>query len=244
MIDERGFTQSEYDPCLLWKILPNGSRLTCVIYVDDGISSDDGSAGADTELEAINKRFKIMIKDASFFLGNNIDCHSRTRVTLSSRAYVGLQRMADRCLPTHGAPSPTSTPCGKNIVKDYEGAVEQRLAATSTASSTSGAATLREEYPSKVGALIYCVPASRLDSAYAIGMLARCLTFLTAAMNSAADHCLAYLRQHSEVGLTYDASCDRPDLHAYSDSDWSTSHSISGLVILYCGAAVGYGSKR
>ena len=63
-------------------------------------------------------------------------------------------------------------------------------------------------------------------------------------MDAAADRCLTYLRQHDRVGITYDASCTRPELHAYSDSDWSTSHSTSGWVILYCGAAVGYGSKR
>ena len=89
-----------------------------------------------------------------------------------------------------------------------------------------------------------CAPASWLDNAYAIGVLARCLTFPTASMDAAANHCLAYLHQHPDVGLTYDASCFRPELHAYSDSDWSTSHSTSGWVILYCGAAVGYGSKR
>ena len=82
MLEERRFTQSQYDPCLLWKILPNGSRMTCVVYVDDGISSDDGSVEADVELEAINARFKILIKLAAFFLGNNIECHSPHMVTL------------------------------------------------------------------------------------------------------------------------------------------------------------------
>ena len=42
------------------------------MYVDDGVSADDGSAAADDELEAINTQFNIIIKLASFFLGNNI----------------------------------------------------------------------------------------------------------------------------------------------------------------------------
>ena len=237
MIDERGFTQSQYDPCLLWKILSNGSRITCVIYVDDGISSDDGSTDADIELEAINTRFKILIKPASFFLGNNIDCLSPHRVKLSSRAYV--QRMTARYLRSPDECPAASTPCDRRIVEHYEDAVRRRRESIASAS-----VDLQKGYPSKVGALIFCVPASRLDCAYAIGVLARCLTFPTVAMDSAADRCLAYLRQHDDLGLTYDASCSRPELHAYSDSDWSTSHSTSGWVILYCGAAVGYGSKR
>ena len=237
MLEERGFTQSLYDPCLLWKILPNGSRMTCVIYVDDGISSDDGSPDADVELEAIHVRFKIVVKLAAFFLGNNIECHSNHCVTLSSRAYV--QRMTARYLGAPEKRPAAPTPCDRRIVEHYEEAVQRRRDSAAAAS-----AELQKAYPSKVGALIFCVPASRLDCAYAIGVLARCLTFPTAAMDSAADRCLAYLHQHDSVGITYDSSCARPELHAYSDSDWSTSHSTSGWAILYCGAAVGYGSKR
>ena len=46
LIEERGFTQSEYDPCMLWKVLANGKRLDCVVHVADGFSSDDGSSEA------------------------------------------------------------------------------------------------------------------------------------------------------------------------------------------------------
>ena len=101
-----------------------------------------------------------------------------------------------------------------------------------------------EKYASKVGALIYVVPVCRVDCAFAIGVLARCLTFPTEAMDSAADRCLAYLAQNPEVGLHYNANASRPDLHAYSDSNWTVGHSTSGWAILYAGAVIGYGSKR
>ena len=238
MLAERAFTQSRFDPCLLWKTLSNGSRMTIVLYVDDGISSDDGSLEADAELEAINAKFKILVKPAKFFLGNNIDVHSDGRITLSSRAYIN--RMIERYLHSPESRGPTSTPCERRIVADYEEAIQLRREPQSSAAD----AALREAYPSKVGALIYCVPASRVDCAYAIGMLARCLTFPTERMNAAADRCLTYLHQHDAAGITYDPKCSRPELYAYSDSDWSTSHSTSGWVILYAGAAIGYGSKR
>ena len=103
LLEERGFTQSKYDPCLFWKLLKDGSRIYIVIYVDDGFSSDNGSKEADNELEAINARFKIEIKPASFFLGNNVSCHSRSRVTLllalkamRRRARQGPQSSASR----------------------------------------------------------------------------------------------------------------------------------------------------
>ena len=92
--------------------------------------------------------------------------------------------------------------------------------------------------------MIYVVLVCRVDCAQAIGILARCLTFPTPAMDAAADRILAFLAQHSADGITFDASAPRPELHAYSDSNWSVGHSTSGWAILYAGAVIGYGSKR
>ena len=238
LIEERGFSQSRYDPCFLWKLLADMSRFNCVIYVDDGYSSDNGSSHADAELAAINERFSIKIFDASFFLGNNVVCHSRSCVTLSSRAYIA--RTAEKYLPqpVHQYPK-YSTPCDKSLVADYEAALAARqetLASTPKEYIT--------DYASKVGALIYVVPVCRVDCAFAIGVLARCLTFPTPAMSAAADRCLIYLAQHPELGVTYDSDAENPTLHGYSDSNWTVGHSTSGWAILYAGAVIGYGSKR
>ena len=105
------------------------------------------------------------------------------------------------------------TPCDKALVKDYEDALEAR--------SGGAAATMdpkfKEQYASKVGALIYVVPVSRVDCAYTIGVLARCLTFPTSAMSAAADRCLAYLAQHPDDGIIYDSKSSIDlDLRAYS----------------------------
>ena len=237
LLEERGFTQSKYDPCLFWKFISDGSRIYYVIYVDDGFSADNGSKAADAELEEINKRFKIDIKPASFFLGNNVTCHSRTKVTLSSRAYI--ERIAARYLPNPVESYPRfNVPSDKTLVASYEQALEARR------NNATIDLKLRESYASKVGALIYVVPVCRVDCAYTIGMLARCLTFPTEDMDKAADRCLVFLAQHPHVGITYDANTAQPELHTYSDSNWSIGHSTSGWCILYCGAVIGYGSKR
>ena len=49
LVEDRGFTQSRYDPCFFWKVLPDGSRFNLVIYVDDGYSTDNISSHADDE---------------------------------------------------------------------------------------------------------------------------------------------------------------------------------------------------
>ena len=67
------FQQSEYDPCYLWKHLDDGSRMDFVLYVDDGYVTDAYSTAAQAELDELNAAFKIEIKEARFFLGNNAD---------------------------------------------------------------------------------------------------------------------------------------------------------------------------
>ena len=238
LLEERKFTQSRYDPCFLWKILEDNSRFNCVIYVDDGYSADNGSKYADLELEAINARFDIKISSATFFLGNNIDCISPSSVSLTSRAYI--KRIAEKYLLLELEKYPSySTPCDKSIVSAYEEALSSRVEIRSSANRS-----FLEAYASKVGALIYVVPVCRIDCAFTIGVLARCLTFPTEAMNTAADRCLVYLAQNPDVGIIYNGNAAHPELHAYSDSNWTVGHSTSGWAVLYAGAVIGYGSKR
>ena len=69
-----------------------------------------------------------------------------------------------------------------------------------------------------------------------------------------ADIVLAYLASSRELGVTYDCKHDsnlsatysplKDGLIGLSDSDWSTGRSISGFVILLCGGAIVWASKR
>ena len=67
-----GWSQSGYDPCYFFKILHDGSRIDMALYVDDGYVIDSGSPLADAELTRLHDRFTIAIKNANFFLGNNV----------------------------------------------------------------------------------------------------------------------------------------------------------------------------
>lgn len=155
--------------------------------------------------------------------------------TLSSKAYI--TRVAEEVLPKPLEEyRPMHTPSGPTLLKDYEAALEARHDVDPA---------LRISYPRKVGKIVYAMPASRLDAAFTIGVLTRCLTFPTAAMDSHADDCLVYLAQNASVGITYDKSSETNcECHAYCDSDWQICRSTSGWCIMYGGAVVGYGSKR
>ena len=101
-----------------------------------------------------------------------------------------------------------------------------------------------KRYASRVGKLIFVVPSSRVDCAYAIGMCARCLTFPTDEMEACVDRITVYLAQNESVGVNYSADAVKPELHAYSDSDWQVTHSTTGFAVMLAGAAVSYSSKR
>ena len=46
--------------------------MNIVMYIDDGHVTDSNSSLADAELEQLNAAFTITLKDAHFFLGNNM----------------------------------------------------------------------------------------------------------------------------------------------------------------------------
>ena len=55
---------------------------------------------------------------------------------------------------------------------------------------------------------------------------------------------LEVVSQTADMGITFDGTAPRTELHAYSDSDWSVEHATSGHAVLFCGAVIGYGSRR
>ena len=80
LVEVQHFNQSEYDPCYFWKHLADGTRMDLVMYVDDGYVVDAYSACADAELKQLHDAFKIDVKPARFFLGNNIVVHDGSQV--------------------------------------------------------------------------------------------------------------------------------------------------------------------
>ena len=46
-----------------------------VMYVDDGYAVDATSKAAEAELKQLNGAFKLTLKPAAFFLGNNVTVH-------------------------------------------------------------------------------------------------------------------------------------------------------------------------
>ena len=128
-----------------------------------------------------------------------------------------------------------ATPCSQDIMKHYEEAIANRHDVSPE---------LLKTYPAKVGKVVYALPASRADCAYAIGMCTRCLHCPTPEMDREVDRCLVHMAQTATYGPHFSGQSAKPELHAYSDSDWQVDCSTSGWCIMYAGAVASYGSKR
>jgi hypothetical protein len=125
-------------------------------------------------------------------------------------------------------------PGDARLIKDYEQALNREIAPGED---------LPKRYGSKIGSLIYPIPCCRPDAAATVGYLARALTFPTVVMEARADQCLRYLIATKDLGILFNGSKGL-ELKAFSDSDWSTVHSTTGIVLVIAGAPVSYASKR
>lgn len=123
----------------------------------------------------------------------------------------------------------------KSFLDSYEDALQRR--------EVDGCKKLRADYNSLVGALQYAVR-RRPDVCFAVNVCARCLTFPTQGMYDHAIRILVYLGRTHSLGLTYSKHAEKPGLECYADSDWSIRRSTTGFVIMYAGAAIGFGSPR
>ena len=233
----QGFRKSENDPCLFTKTLAPGRNMNITIYVDDGLSSfhPQDRITALRELEIFNKVYTITIKEpVTYFLGGNITV-SPGKVSLSSATYIaGLLSLLPR--PVESYPR-YDVPATADFYAKYEAAVAD--------GKPSLAPELSKTYAAKVGAILYASPQSRADTAYAIGILARCMHCPTRELDLAADRVIVFLWQNLKAGPTYSAQAPRSrELHAFSDSDWEVSRSTTGWVIFFGGAAIAWGSNR
>ncbi len=62
-------------------------------------------------------------------------------------------------------------------------------------------------------------------------------------MEAHAEQCLRYLVATKDLGILFDGS-NGPVLKAFSDSDRSTVHSTTGIVLVLAGAPLSYASKQ
>ena len=237
-LEERGWKQSDIDPCLFMK-----KGLICVVYVDDTIFAGANVADLEKEITALGistqeQRHTFLLRDegsVSAFLGIQIEKTGSATFELTQTGLIAKVLAATNMSDCNGCDTPaTSDPL--HVDKDGEVFDE----------------TWR--YDSVIGMLMYLASNTRPDIAYAVHQAARFTHNPRRSHANGIKRILRYLKKTQTKGLIMQPTSDlRVD--CYVDADFAGLFSVedkqtpisvksrTGYVIMYRGAPLHWVSK-
>lgn len=222
-----GFKASEADPCLYIRER-DGKKLILVVYVDDGLIGATNSQDLEVFLKELKSEFKIISKEAEYFLGLEIK-QEENNVKISQQAYV--RRILERF--NFSNCKPISTPVFK-----------------SSETSRTGKDDVKEHkfpYRQAVGSLMYLMLGTRPDLAYSMGFLSRSLENPSAEDIVRVKRIFRYIAGTIDLGIVYCHKINKGILECFSDADFGgctkTGRSTSGVVVTYADGAISWLSQ-
>ena len=230
-----GFTPLHADRCVYVR-----RKADCIdiiaLYVDDLLIASSKKV----ELLAIKRRLAQQYEmedmgEATFILGIDI-----ARVRASRSISIGQSAYINTLLERHGM-----TDCNATTTPMDSGAATELVAASEGYQSSD---TLRRDFQSIIGGLMFAAVCTRPDITFAVNRLARYCSNPTEAHHAAAKRILRYLKGTVDHRITYTGTAEtNPLLVGYCDADWaqdkdSRRKSTSGYVM--CGGAVSWQSKK
>lgn len=226
-LQQLGFKASEADPCFYIRE-KNGKKLLLVLYVDDGLIASSDVNELKYFLNELKSEFKIVSKEADYFLGIQIKRESGN-IKIFQEAYAKkiLERFNFTSCKKVNTPMLKCSDQGKNPVQEKE--------------------DVGFPYRQAVGALMYLMLGTRPDLAYCVGFLSRKLENPSPEDIVRVKRVFRYIAGTIDVGVVYDKNGKR-ELECYSDADFggclTTGRSTSGVVIKYAGGAISWMSQR
>ena len=230
--EANGFAVSEWDPCLFYKIKPDGKYHYVGVYVDDLIHVYDDDAGYAETVAGFERDFHGYsdLGPLTEIFNAEVDVTDK-HITLTQSRFIAT--LADKYLV--GEVFKTHTPADDKLLAFVREASDPKSVGLS--------AEDHAKYRELVGAMLYCSTVCRPDIAVAVGLLSRVLEKPTADMMAAALRTLRYLQTTKDLGLRWNVGGDET-LVGMSDSDWAVVKSTSGYVFFMCQAAIAYISKK
>lgn len=234
----RGFEQSEADPCVF--VRHRGEhRVIIALYVDDGLVAATSKEEAKALIDELTSEFKIKAKEASYFLGLEIN-RSSDGIKVSQGSYTRklLERFGmNECRPI-------STPILAENAKSGKAALQD-------GNSDKDADSVNEKqfsYRSAVGGLLYLSTGCRPDIAYAVSVVSRSLENPTSDDFIKVKRIFRYLQGTSDHGIVYQPDYKKGIIECYSDADHGGDHSsgrsTTGVMCLYSGGAISWLSQK
>ena len=226
------FKASQADPCLFIRE-SNNKKLILALYVDDGLIAATDTNDLKTFIEELKSEFKIVSKEASYFLGLEI-VQENNYIKISQQGHA--RKILERFNFTEC--KPVSTPILKESEIFKTGKVDDNQ---------------KHNFPYRqaVGALMYLMLGSRPDLAYSIGFLSRSLENPSLDDVIRVKRVFRYIAGTLDLGIMYHRNKlieENNMLECYSDADFGgctkSGRSTTGVVIMYAGGAISWLSQR
>jgi len=221
-----GFKQSEADPCL-FILERNKKKLLLALYVDDGIVAATDKCELSEFVEKLKLEFKIVVKEATYFVGIEINQRSDGSLKISQESYT------KKILDQFGMRD--CRPCVTPIT-------------SSDAAVNESNEPVKFPYRSAVGALMFLMTSTRPDIAFAVSVASRKLENPTQDDIVKVKRILRYLKGTISTGIVYKPQQDGDTLLSYSDADHggdkTTGKSTTGVICIYAGGAISWLSQR
>ncbi|KAI2499350.1 hypothetical protein MHU86_15132 [Fragilaria crotonensis] len=235
---ERGYTQSQNDPCLFMK-----DGILCVVYVDDTIFAGADSSILEEEIRALGvsdteQRHSFQLRnegEVGAFLGIQITKTGKRTFSLLQTGLISKVLTTASMSDCHGV----STPTGNSPV----------------GSDTDGAPFAESwQYRTVIGMLMYLAANTRPDIAFSVHQAARFSHAPRQSHAVAVKRILRYLKATQDKGLIMSPTDDRR-VDCYVDADFAGAFAVenpqdpmsvksrTGYVIMYRGSPLLWVSK-
>jgi hypothetical protein len=227
-LSEQGFEPLDADSSVFSR-----AGTIIAIYVDDLLITGELKSDINKVKQSLSDRFHMSDLGAChFYLGMEvIRDRPRRTLRLSQEAYLRKvleDHDMENCATVVSTPMETSVKL-MPADPDYE-----------------CPSSLRREYQSAVGSLMYAMLGTRPDLAFAVSVVSRFASNPTTTHLKAVKRIFRYLRSTIRMGLVFRGSIE--PLTGYTDSDWAGDHdtrrSTSGYVFSIGSAAISWSSKR
>lgn len=228
------YHKAQVDQCVFMKKYVEGDFIILLLYVDDMLIVGNSTKRIALLKKTLSKSFSMKdLGPVKQILGMKISCdRSKKKLWLSQEGYIekvlerfNMQNAKPDCSPLAGHHKLSISQCPTSK-KEKE-------------------AMKKVPYQSAVGSLMYAMVCTRLDIAYAVGVVSRFMSNPGEAHWAAIKCILRYLNDTSKLCLCFGSG--DPVLKGYTDVDYAgdkdSRKSTSGYLVTFAGGVVSWQSR-
>ena len=199
-LEQRGFKQSAFDPCLFYDPI---KRILCLVYIDDVIWAGPDKSLIMKVMDSLKDDLEMTVEgDVSAYLGIDFERLNNGQIKLKQYGLIDKVLKATGLQDCNPDKTPASqTPLGKD--QDGEDYAEQW------------------SYASVVGMLLYLASNSRPEIAYAVHQCARFTHNPKTSHAKAVKRICRYLKGTRDQGMTLTPSKECLSVDCYVDADFA-----------------------